>query len=526
MKKYYLLLTCILLIALAIRCYGISAVTNVDEPNIVNRAVQFADGQWRIPWYNWPAQSLMRIDGAVFKAYSVVKQQPVKILYQAHRNTFFVLARLITILFSLIAIVFLYLIGKALNSETTGLLAALFLSVSYLFTINSRFVTPDVPMTTMFLVVLYASFRLLKAPTVKWCIIAGVAIGFAVATKYTGALAILPIVMVYILNIKKVKQSVFSVFISALSVILTAFIIHTIFNPFAIIDYKLVLHDVLFEAKPNRLGADWSGETFPFLRNLWLYLSESLKWNGTLISLIGYATMIFVIIKDHKHWREHLLLLSFFFVTLVGLSILGLHWSRWAVPLTPFMALYAAYGVEYIWSIVGTRYIAFPRMGLMILILIIPQILLGIFSGYSAIHDTRTITLMSEYIKANVSAGSVIVADTYYLDIGKQFQLNAPKRKLYNKTMVDYKSSGVEYLVVKPKRLVAAQKQPDKYNNVITFFNDLQTSATKAYTVQAQPASLTVPSYDYQVYWWLLTKFVRGEKLTTIKGTELVLYRL
>lgn len=544
-----ILLTMIIGLGFFIRINNISEATNVDEPNIVKRAVQVADGELHIKWYNWPAQSLIRINGVIFKlALPILNKnnevkQTAKQLYNHNEKTFNTVAHCTTVLFALISILLLFLIGKSIHNNNTGLLASFFLAVNYLHCLHSRFATPDVPMTFAFLLNIWLAIKLYKLPVNndkkninKYYLfygLSGLVLGFAVATKYTGALAIIPIILVALYklwqqrgkNLKKIFIWPGLIFIGA------AILCHTIFNPYFFQDIRTVINNIMFEAKPNRLGVDWGGANNKFFLNLFYYLKSSLAWNGTAISLIAYATMITSFIKIKKiNWQPIIGINIFFLFILFGLSTLGLHWSRWAVPFSPLTSLMGALGlilaIEYLIKKIKYKKITLFFCSLLLIVIVFPQVLISIVTGYSLKAPT-TGEKISAYINNNVPAGSTIVADTYNLKIDKnKYNLQKKSTNLifYKSTFTSYQAAGVNYLVIKPKRLAYAKQQPKLYKNIIDFHQALNQNSELLVTYKNN-RGLLGHKRDYGVYLWLWQNGFN--KISDMcEGTYLSLYKI
>lgn len=536
----------ILAIGFSIRVYNIDSAKNVDEPNIVKRAVQVADGQMHIKWYNWPAQSLIRIDGLVFKAaqpflnYHQPIKQTVGQLYEKNKNIFNTIAHAVTVFFAIISIFLIFLIGQKINNSKTGLLAAFFLAVNYLHSLHSHYATPDVPLAFAFLLSIYIAILIYFLPLNNnqkreyWLYAAaGAVLGFAVATKYTGALTILPTALVYVYRLIKSKnwqlKKVFGW--SCLLFIGGALVVHTILNPFFFFDLKIILKNIIFEAKPDRLGVDWSGANNKFFLNFFYYLKSSLGWNGTCLSIIAYLTMLLGIAKFNKHkWLLLNGIFIFFLILLIGLSTLGLHWSRWAVPFSPLMDIFAAFGLinfaEYLLKKIKYKKMIIAASALLIAMIIFPQILVSIVTGAS-FKTTTSAKKMAAYVNENVPANSKIVADTYYLDIDEnKFQLEKKMTGLifYKTTLSEYQADNVDYLVVKPKRNSYASKQPKLYQNIITFHEELDKNG-QAIVTYKNNEGLLKKKKDFAVYDWLWHNKLK-DALDICRGTTLVLYKI
>lgn len=549
-KKYQktinlLLLLIILIIGFCLRANNLNQVKNVDEANIIKRAVLFADGQWHIKWYNWPAQSLIRINGVSFKIITsvnnVFQQQNLTTAesYRQNKNLFDTGSRYLTILFALGSIIMLYFLGKKILSSSAGLLAAFFLSINYLHTLHSHFTTPDVPVTFCLLLSILLALNISRSKIIIY-ILAGANLGFAFATKYTGALAIVPILLVIFFNhcqknnwqfLKILKTSYLIFNLKLLFFLLSALIIHTIFNPFFFNDLNLVYKSLFFETGSAKMGVDWAGQHDYFFLNIQYYLKSLLNWNGTFITIIAYIALLISLIKIKKKNSKDIFGISIFFIIiLVTLSSVRLHWSRWAVPLLPLICLIAAFGLinfcNYLKNKINYKKILLLFYILFILIISLPSFFLSYVGGLS-FQTKSTSEKMAEYIEQNIPENSYIISDTIFLDINKtkyQFEEKGEGSDLYKKSIAQYTNEGVDYLIIKPERFYFANQQPDIYQNIISFHNVLGQSAQEVITIKNNDGILKQKK-DWQVYHWLWHNSLKD--LNDIsKGTALILYKL
>lgn len=504
-----------------LRLYHTSFAQNVDEPNIIKRAVRVADGRWHIRWYNWPAQSLIHLDGVVFR---IAQIHPTAPTYQEDPKFYAVIAHGVTAFFALITLILVFFIGRELRSAWTGVLATLFLSISYLHILHSRFATPDVPMTAAFMALILIALSLIKQPIglsrrVLWLYAtAGAIAGFAIATKYTGLLGFVPIAVAHLWrfgeqhqwNWKTMAQRALHLFNLPLLMFFIALVIsHIIWNPFAFVDWELIKRSLLFESSTGRLGFDWGGRGSPIINNGRYYLLSLLSWNGSFITLVGYATMLYGLARSRTtKWRSFSLIPLFFVCTLSGLAALALHWSRWAIPFTPFIAIAAAVGISTASSWIRAhvreqwRWIVTVSAGCFIVVAIIPQLLLSVVQAVLYQFPT-SMDAMEHLILTTLPAGSVIAADTYHLRPGPDYRVKERRVELYDTPPSVLKENGFTHVIVKPTRLTYAKKQPDVYPHILAFFDELNMEET--FVGSVGPSADVVLTYkrDWSVYQWL-----------------------
>ena len=135
------------------------------------------------------------------------------------QDEFFI--RLGSIIFGSINTYLIFLIGKKIKNETTGLFAALLFTASiYCFIIAGTFILPDTPQLLFWLLSLY--FLLKSLPSKQYLksekinlLLAGITIGFAMLSKYTSVfLWFGPGLYILFYNIKWLKKK--EIYISAI----------------------------------------------------------------------------------------------------------------------------------------------------------------------------------------------------------------------------------------------------------------------------------------------------------------------
>jgi len=99
------------------------------------------------------------------------------------------IGRIVTLLFAAGCIIVVWKAGGRLFGAEGGIAAALLLAATPLFTMNTRFLTADVPMLFWISLVLLFSTHILSGGGRKWYLLGGAALGLAAATRYQGALA-------------------------------------------------------------------------------------------------------------------------------------------------------------------------------------------------------------------------------------------------------------------------------------------------------------------------------------------------
>jgi len=210
----------IILLTFFLRIYGINFglpyLYNPDEPTFVSRAMHFGTGDLNPHWFGHPGSTLMYILFLLYGVYFVLGHllgifpdwQSFETLFQTDPTTFYLIGRTTTVLFGTLTVFLVYLIAKKIYNKKVGLVAALFLSVSYLHSVHSQLIRTDI--TTTFFVVLSVLFSLFiyERKELKYYILAGLTAGIAIATKYTSGVAIFPIIAAHLLaEGKKIYQN-------------------------------------------------------------------------------------------------------------------------------------------------------------------------------------------------------------------------------------------------------------------------------------------------------------------------------
>ena len=113
-------------------------------------------------------------------------------VYTTNPTEVFVVARVVAAVLGTIAVWLTYLAGERLFGRTVALLGAAIFGVAFLPNFYSHLALNDVPTLAPVALALYGVAGVLRRGWRRDYVISGVAIGLAAATKYTGAIMLVP----------------------------------------------------------------------------------------------------------------------------------------------------------------------------------------------------------------------------------------------------------------------------------------------------------------------------------------------
>ena len=252
-----------------------------------------------------------------------------------------------------------YAIGRRLWNERAGLIAALLLAVMPLHAQHSHWLVVDVPTTFWIMLAVYWSTRLMElqdsdyAALSPWkrirpALLAGLAAGFACATKYNAALALLPVLHATLPARRgtstgpSTKQAMVWTG-TALAAFVLAFLVGC---PGSVLDSKQFIHDVGFEAKHVSAQADepfqqtGSGFVFHVATNLFYGM-------GWPLLLIALGSLVFAGIRRERS-DGLLAVFAVPYYALIGFAVV--RYARYAIPLLPILALWSGRMLDALWS--------------------------------------------------------------------------------------------------------------------------------------------------------------------------------
>jgi 4-amino-4-deoxy-L-arabinose transferase-like glycosyltransferase len=333
------LLFLILFVGLSLRVigadWGFPFLLHPDESVVANIPVQMAQRSSLDPGeYNHPDHVDIYANALIYHAAShLVYHKPLTETFASHTLLYYHLSRILVALLGAACIPVAYLIGRHF-SPATGLCAALLVALFPSYVEHSHFITSDIPLTLCTLTVILFGIRYLKQPSDGNLLAASFFVAVATSVKYPGVLTALVVAAVVLARDFGNWQPVAKSLAKSLAGFLVSLLL---ISPFLVLNFGKVVEGVTRNAFPVHLGADglgWSG-------NILFYLQSYFAHAGVLATLLFLAGLYLVVT------REKLLALPLFFgfIYWIGLSKIGLHWERWALPMYTFPLLVSAYGM-------------------------------------------------------------------------------------------------------------------------------------------------------------------------------------
>ncbi|MEA2177557.1 MAG: hypothetical protein QOG77_854 [Solirubrobacteraceae bacterium] len=300
-----------------------------------------------------------------------------------------------------IAVGFLFLAGRRLAGPAVGLLAAGLLAVAFLPVFYSHLALNDVPTLAPLCLSLWGAAGVLRSGRPLDYAIAGLGLGLAAATKYTGGIVLLALLAAAVPQGRSAVRGL----VLAGAVALTAFLVA---NPYAILDHRAFLDGLSHQSDASREAAGKLGLSD---ESGWLYYLWSLGWGFGWVP-IAVAFVALPLLAFARRWA----LLAFLgpapvlFVAFMGSQ--ERFFGRWLMPVLPFVCLLAAIGAAMLVTAATRRSPALrPTLAALVTVALCGQGLV-----YS-LHDGRVLSredtrgLTRAWLVQNVPAGTRIVVE-------------------------------------------------------------------------------------------------------------------
>lgn len=422
----------VLLIALTVRLIGINfglpyaTGARPDELVIIRHTLPFGTGDLNPHFFRYPSLFLY-LSFFFFAIYFLFGyllgryQSPTDFaaFVLLNPSVLILIIRLISVLFGVLQVYCLYRIFRE-RDETSGIIATIFLSLTYLPVQQSHFGTTDTTMVFWGLLALLFAWRVFDQNKLKDYIASGIFAGMSASTKYNGALFLIPLITAFLLRLKNNTQKSScpsnplpeSGFLCIKSMLpesdsvrkiafgfLAALIAFFFFSPFILFDFQSFITQ--FRAETHHII---SGATIELGRGWINFITIGLRYGiGLPLLIFSFIAIIYTILRHH---RLAIFLLSFplFYYLLIGAG--RAVYVRHTLPIVPFLCIFSAIFIkDLFYHLKGAIR---PILTILVILLLLSDSIRNIIGYLTTITKKDTRCIAAEWIAKNLPSNLTI----------------------------------------------------------------------------------------------------------------------
>jgi hypothetical protein len=475
--------------------------------------------------------------------------------YASHPSEVYVVARVVAAAMGSASVWLTYLAGARFFNRTVGLLAAAIFGLAFLPIFYSHLALNDVPTLAPVALALYAASGVMRRGRRRDYVLAGLGVGLAAATKYTGAYTAFCVVVAAFCDAAdgSVAPAARRLGLAAL-VAVGAFVLA---NPYAILHFPAFQAGVSQQASlaagldPVKLGTRPGNGIVYYL---WTF-TWGLGWGPTLAAVAGAALLV---LRRRLGLAITLIPVCIAFIVFMGGQ--QRYFGRWLMPIFPVVALLAAYaGVELVRWLARARRVPAPVAGALIAVLLLGQSVASVLHNDAVLSRPDTRNLTRAWMVAHVRAGATVVVEplvpddwstdvgrslpvtptgerwwrypTWLSDVDPQLRPLSPGRLRY--VVVDqyervlrphlldeYVAGGYCWVVLGSLQAGRAFAQPQDAPAAVAYYSELAQRARLAYHVSPFPRGTHPVPFSFD---WSIDYYPRQYRLP---GPEMSVYRL
>jgi hypothetical protein len=335
--------------------------------------------------------------------------------YATNQTEVFIVARVTAAVLGTLAVWLLYLFGARLFDRRVGLLAAGVLAVAFLPVFYSHLALNDVPTLAPICLSLWGTAGVLRGGRTRHYALAGLGLGLACATKYTGGVVLLPLLAAAAVQFREPGRRRDALLGLALAgaVSVAAFFVA---NPYAFIDHG-EFHQGLrhqTQAADDALGKLGLTQTNGNEYYLWTF-TWGLGWVPAIAALAGAVVLA---LRDRPAFFV-LAPAPVLFVIFMGTQ--ARFFGRWLLPVFPIVCVLAAYVVFVVVDALAERRpVLRPTLIALGAVVLCGQGLLYSLHLGQLLSRPDTRNLAREWMVANVKPHSRIVVEPVVPDAWAQ----------------------------------------------------------------------------------------------------------
>ncbi|MDX6718462.1 MAG: hypothetical protein QOJ63_716, partial [Solirubrobacteraceae bacterium] len=394
--------------------HGLPYAYNADEnAHFVTRAIGLFGHGWDPNYYvNPPAYTYLAhlLLGAWYGGRAGVSNT-----FAADPTQIWILTRVLAAVLGTLAIWLTYLAGARFVDRRVGLLAAGIFTVSFLPVFYSKLALNDVPTLAPVCLALWGIAGVLRLGRRRDYAIAGLGLGLACATKYTGGIVLVPLVAACAVRLGSRGERAGAVRGIALAgvVALVAFLVA---NPYALLNFDAFANGLTHQSDAS---GDSAGKLGLTQKNGYLYYLWSFGWG------LGWVPLAFAAAGAVRLWFADRRLLSVLLPAVV-LFVLFMgsqerYFGRWLMPVLPLVCILAAYAAFELADRGGRLWPALkPTFVVATVVAVCAQgFVYSLHSGLvMSREDTRN--LARDWMVAHVPLGTKIVVEPVVPDLWAQ----------------------------------------------------------------------------------------------------------
>ncbi len=415
-------LALLLLVTFLLRLWGIRQglpyTYNVDEAtHFVPRAVAFFGHDLNPRYFlNPPAYSyLLHI---VFELW-FGSGDAVSRAYATDPTSVYVVARVVAAALGTLAVWLTYLAGARFFNRNVGLLAAAMFGLAFLPIFYSHLALNDVPTLAPVALSLYGTACVMRRGRLRDYLIAGVGVGLAAATKYTGGITLLCLAAAFVSD--GAGGQFWTAARRCAAALVVALLAFVIANPYSVLDYSSFHEGVTQQASlaagldPVKLGTRPGSGTSYYL---WTF-TWGLGWGPTLAAIGGA-----IVLLARRRFAMAMVLIPAPIAFVIFMGHQQRYFGRWLMPVFPIVAVLGAYGaIELIRWLIRARRIPAPLAAGLLSVLVLAQGFVAAVHDDAVLSRPDTRNLARAWMVSHVPAGSKVViepdvADNWASDIG------------------------------------------------------------------------------------------------------------
>jgi 4-amino-4-deoxy-L-arabinose transferase-like glycosyltransferase len=349
--RYAAAVAVVVAVAAALRLWGdrsgLPWAYNVDEAqHFVPFAIGMLHGNLNPSGYfaNPPAYTYLL--AGVFKL--VFGSRAAHIYRSSDSTQIWVAARVTSAVLGTLAVWLLYLAGARLFDRRTGLIAAAVMAVAFLPVFYGKLALNDSATLAPVCLSLWGSAGIARFGRRRDFVIAGLGLGLAAATKYTGGVVLAPLIAAALACAAEPGRRRFVAQWLALAgvIALAAFIAA---NPYSVIDFHRFINQLAQQSNESsegngKLGLTHGSGVFYYLWSL----SWGVGWLPAGAAVLGALALLV-----RRWWWTFAALVPAVLGYLAFMGLQGRYFGRWVMPIIPLVCLLGAFAVVSLAELAG-----------------------------------------------------------------------------------------------------------------------------------------------------------------------------